>query len=240
MKHLSTAEIEQTANLQDCYLYCRVSGLTQADTDLDGLPRQETAGRTFAVREGYNVVRVFRDAVSGTKEQREAFCEMREAMLANGVKTVLIEKLDRLARDLLLQETILADFQKNGITLLSTMEPDLGSNEPSRKFFRQIMGAVAEYDRAIIVSRMKAGKARARAKGKRCGGRAAYPSPRHPEEVEVVNRVYHLRGNGFNAAKIAAILNSEGHLTRKGTAFQPMQVSRIISRTQNSLKGKSA
>lgn len=218
------------ANLQRVYGYCRVSGLTQADSEKDGIPRQDRAIREFAAREGLDVVRVFQDAVSGTEAQREAFCEMREAMLANGVRTVVIEKLDRLARDLLLQETILADFQKHEITLLSTMEPDLCSEEPSRRFFRQIMGAVAEYDRAMLVSRMSAGKARARARGVKCGGRAAYPSPHHPKEVEIVNRVFHLRRNGYTAGKITEVLNSEGFRTRKGTAFSSMQVSRILRR----------
>lgn len=60
----------------------------------------------------------------------------------------------------------------------------------------------------------------------------------HPNEHAILDRVYHLQRNGFNAAKITAVLNSEGHLTRKGTAFRPMQVSRILSRTQKTTTEK--
>lgn len=219
------------ANLQRVYAYCRVSGLTQADSEKDGLPRQERAISDFCAKNGLSPVRIFNDAYTGKEMERPAFAEMRALMIENGIKVVVIEKLDRLARDLLVQETILADFRKHQITLLSTMEPDLCSEEPSRRFFRQIMGAVAEYDRAMLVSRMSAGKARARARGVKCGGRAAYPSPHHPKEVEIVNRVFHLRRNGYTAGKITEVLNSEGFRTRKGTAFSSMQVSRILRRT---------
>lgn len=231
-----------TANLQDkitlCYSYARVSGITQSDSEKDGLPRQFRAINDFCAKMALTVVQAFDDAYTGKEMDRPAFVEMRALMIENGVKIVVIEKLDRLARDLMVQETILSDFKKNGITLLSTMEPDLCSDDPSRKFFRQIMGALAEYDRAMLVSRMKAGKARARANGKRCGGRASYGNHKaHPEERAVIDRVNHLQRHGFNASKIADLLNSEGLLTRKGTRFRAMQVSRILSRTRENTKG---
>jgi DNA invertase Pin-like site-specific DNA recombinase len=51
------------------------------------------------------------------------------ALHANGVRTVIIEKLDRLACDLMVQETIIADLRKNGFELVSAAEPDLMANE---------------------------------------------------------------------------------------------------------------
>lgn len=216
----------------DSYAYCRVSGLTQADSERDGFPRQAGAIRTFAAREGYLIVRAFFETHTGTELERPEFLEMRDLMVSNGVKVVIIERLDRLARDLMLQETIIADFQKNGITLLSTMEPDLCSTDPSRKLFRQLMGAIAEYDRAMIVAKMSAGKARARARGVKCGGRSRYGEhKKNPQEVAILNRVFHLRRQGFNATRIAEVLNDEGLRSRKGTAFFPNQISRIMKRT---------
>jgi DNA invertase Pin-like site-specific DNA recombinase len=43
--------------------------------------------------------------------------ELMEALARNGTRLVLIEKLDRLARDLLVQETILGDLRKCGFEL---------------------------------------------------------------------------------------------------------------------------
>lgn len=67
------------------------------------------------------------EGVSGTKESvdRPAWSELMTALHANGVKIVIIEKLDRLARDLMVQETIVADLRKNGFDLVSVAEPDL-------------------------------------------------------------------------------------------------------------------
>jgi DNA invertase Pin-like site-specific DNA recombinase len=58
------------------------------------------------------------------------------ALHANGVQVVIIEKLDRLARDLMAQETIIADLRKHGFELVSVAEPDLMANDPTRILVR--------------------------------------------------------------------------------------------------------
>ena len=85
-----------------------------------------------------------------------------EALASNGTKVVLIEKLDRLARDLMVQETIIAKLRTNEFDLISVTEPDLCVDDPSRKLMRQIFGAFAEYDRVMIVSKLKAARQRKR------------------------------------------------------------------------------
>jgi DNA invertase Pin-like site-specific DNA recombinase len=57
---------------------------------------------------------------------------------ARGVRTVLVERLDRLARDLMVQEAALSYFTQHGFTIVSVMEPDLRASDPSRIAFRQI------------------------------------------------------------------------------------------------------
>jgi hypothetical protein len=47
------------------------------------------------------------------------------ALHANGVKVVLIEALHRSARDLMIQESIIADFQRSGFEVISVTEPDM-------------------------------------------------------------------------------------------------------------------
>jgi hypothetical protein len=64
-------------------------------------------------------------------------------------------KLDCLARDLMIQEHIIADLQRRGINLISVAEPDLRSDDPSRKMMRQIMGAIAEYDKSMVVLKLR-------------------------------------------------------------------------------------
>jgi DNA invertase Pin-like site-specific DNA recombinase len=83
--------------------------------------------------------------MSGTKESadRPAWSDLMTALHSNGVKIVIVEKLDRLAHDLMVQETIVADLRRYGFALVSAAEPDLMANDPSRILVRQMMGAVA-------------------------------------------------------------------------------------------------
>src|SRR5260370_292909 len=106
------------------FAYLRVSGKGQLDGD--GFTRQRAAIESYAKAHGIKIVRFFEElGVSGTKDMdaRPALQETLVALLSNGVKTVLIEKLDRLARDLMVQEAIIKDLKKQGFELISVAEP---------------------------------------------------------------------------------------------------------------------
>jgi hypothetical protein len=60
---------------------------------------------------------------------RPAWVEMIGGILSNGIRTIIVEKLDRLARDLMIQEHIIQDLGKRGIKLISVTEPDLCSDD---------------------------------------------------------------------------------------------------------------
>src|SRR5215469_5182825 len=153
------------------YSYLRVSGAGQIEGD--GFERQIEAISRYAINAGLTLEQTFREeGVSGTKEleNRPALQELLLAVENGEVRIVLIEKLDRLARDLMVQETIIADFRKRGITVISTHEPDLCSDDPSRKLVRQIMGAIAEYDRAMTVAKLRGARQRVKARTGRCEG----------------------------------------------------------------------
>jgi DNA invertase Pin-like site-specific DNA recombinase len=204
--------------------YIRVSGLTQLDGG--GPERQKEAITAYALTYGIEIVRWFEEGYSGKELDRPVFRKMRSELLADGVRTVIVEKLDRLARDLMVSETFIADFRKNGITLVSTMEPDLCSSDPSRVFVRQILSAVAEYDRAMLVSRMEAGKERVRRTGKKCGGRKNYSEV--PSMVALRDRIYFLRRQGYNLSRITEVLVAEGFRGMSGKPLFPAQVQRIL------------
>jgi DNA invertase Pin-like site-specific DNA recombinase len=93
-------------------------------------------------------------------EDRPALSEIMVALMADGVKTVRIEKLDRLARDLMIQETLVADFRNNGFTVISAAEPDLCSDDPSRVLMRQLFGVIAQYEKRTIVLELRAARQR--------------------------------------------------------------------------------
>src|ERR1035437_10164795 len=105
------------------FAYLRVSGKGQVDGD--GFPRQLSAIDQYAAVNDLKVRKVFREeGISGTKEleNRPALQELLAAIDSADVKVVIIEKLDRLARDLMVQETIIGDLRKRGIELVRSEE----------------------------------------------------------------------------------------------------------------------
>ena len=147
------------------------------------------------------------------------------ALHSNGVSLVLIEKPDRLARDLMIQESIIADMERNGFELRSVPEPDLCSHDPSRTLIRQILGAFAQYERSTIVNKLRGARARMRAKLGRCEGRKPYGT--RPGEAEVIARMKQLRSQGFSLATITDTLNRQAK-PRTGKQFYAANVARIL------------
>src|SRR6266446_290173 len=159
------------AKLIPAFGYLRVSGESQLSGD--GFPRQRAAITKWAKERGVRIVRWFEEkAVSGTVESidRPAFNEMLEALLSNGTKTVLIEKLDRIARDVFIQEGTIKLLKEKGFELVSVAEPDLCSDDMYRVAMRQMMGVFAELDRKSIVFKLRAARQRKKIATGRCEG----------------------------------------------------------------------
>ena len=201
--------------MKTAYAYLRVSGKGQLDGD--GFPRQTAAIKKYAAANGVRIARTFREeGVSGSRdlENRPALQELMVALHSNGTKLVLVERLDRLARDLMIQESIIADMKRHGFEIVSVAEPDLCSDDPSRTLMRQILGAFSQYERAMIVQKLRGARQRIRAKTGHCEGRKRYGS--RPGESEVIERMKAMRATGLAVDKVAAALNAEGLQARSG------------------------
>jgi DNA invertase Pin-like site-specific DNA recombinase len=211
------------------FAYLRVSGKGQVDGD--GFPRQLNAIDKYAAVNGLKVKKVFREeGISGTKEleNRPALQELLAAIDSADVKVVIIEKLDRLARDLMVQETIIGDLRKRGIELVSVAEPDLCSDDPSRKLVRQIFGAISEYEKCMIVLKLRGARQRIKARTGRCEGMKAFGEGR--TEKNVVRRILELRAGGLAVDKIAATLNAEELKPKYGVKWYGSSVSNVLKR----------
>jgi DNA invertase Pin-like site-specific DNA recombinase len=124
----------------------------------------------------------------------------------------------------MVQETIIADLRKRGFELISVMEPDLLQNDPSRTLMRQIFGAIAEYDKAIIVAKLRGARQRMKVATGRCEGRKPYGS--HAGEAEVLERMRVMRQSGLSSDGIAVALNAEGVA---GKRWHGLAVNQILS-----------
>jgi DNA invertase Pin-like site-specific DNA recombinase len=210
------------------HAYLRVSGKGQVEGD--GFTRQLKAVREYAAAHDMKIVNVYREeGVSGTKESadRPAWTELMTALHSNGVRVIVIERLDRLARDLMVQETIIADLRKNGFELVSVAEPDLMANDPTRILVRQMMGAVAQYEKSQIVLKLRGARLRKRAKTGRCEGRKPYGF--YEGEGAALDRVKALRAEGLGFDRIAAQLNEEHIPTRTGRPWHGVVINRILT-----------
>src|SRR6185437_10241470 len=120
------------------------------------------------------------------------------------------------------------DLRKHEFEIISVAEPDLCSDDPSRKLVRQVFGAIAEYERAMIVLKLRAARERMRKRQGRCEGRKPFGT--RPGEQEVLDRMLALKAEGSNFSEIANALNADQVPTRANGLWYPATVSRILSR----------
>jgi DNA invertase Pin-like site-specific DNA recombinase len=213
--------------IRKAFGYLRVSGDSQIDGD--GFPRQKAAITKWATANGVKIVRWFEEkGVSGTLLERPALSEMMIALMSNGTSLVIVEKLDRVARDQIVQETIIQSLLKQGFELISAAsgEENLCGNDPGRKLMRTIMGAIAEYDKQMIVLKLRAARERAKSKQGKCEGRKSYGF--REGEQAIINRMMAFRTEGKNFEQIAATLNNEGVTTRSNGKWFPATIRKIL------------
>ena len=144
-------------------IYARVSDSSQViETQL--LPLRE-----YCQKHGYlNVKEYVDNGFSGKDQNRPEFERLLADVRANQVNIVIVVRLDRIGRSLLHLISLFAEFKKRGIDFISISQ-NIDTKTPEGKMFWQLLGVFAEYERELIVSRTKAGLARARAEGKQLG-----------------------------------------------------------------------
>ena len=211
--------------MKKAFGYLRVSGKSQVEGD--GFDRQREKIEKFAAANGIEIVQWFEEkGVSGSIEERPALTEMMVALMSNGVRIFMIEKLDRLARDPMIQEHIIADCRQREIEIISADEPDLCKDDPTRELLRVIMGAISRYDKKMIVLKLKAARSRMKSKTGRCEGIKPYGEL--AGESDTLARMNSLRASGRNYEQIAKQLNVDGLATRSGGVWFAATVRKIV------------
>src|SRR3954447_17598330 len=94
-------------------------------------------------------------------ENRPAFAEMLERISGNGVRTIIVETVNRFARDLIVQETGYRMLRDSGIALIAADSPDTFIDDaPTAVLIRQILGAVSQFEKAMLVAKLKGARDR--------------------------------------------------------------------------------
>jgi DNA invertase Pin-like site-specific DNA recombinase len=216
--------------------YLRVSGRGQVDGH--GFDRQRDTIAAWAKRHGVRLVNEYREDVSGTKEEtdRPVFQTMLADLLANGCRTIVVESLDRFARDLGVQLQLLAYLKAKGVRLVSAITGDdvtaAMDDDPMRRAMVQVQGTFAELEKNLLVRKLRKAREQQRVEQGRCEGRKPYGT--RPGEADGLALIRQLRGKGRKAkasfAAIARELNTRHIATRTGRPWQPSTVGGIVAR----------
>ena len=151
----------------------RVATYTRISTDEEHQPysleAQDTRLRAYvASQEGWELTRRYSDRMTGSTLERP---ELQRA-LADGrlgrFDLMLVYRVDRLSRSVRGLAQILEELDHAHVVFRSATEPfDTGT--PAGRMMVQMLGVFAEFERAMIQERVRAGLARARSEGKRLG-----------------------------------------------------------------------
>lgn len=213
--------------------YFRVS--TDLQKEEGTIEVQKLKVREFADKNEYTIVDEFSDdGFSGGLADRPGLRRLLECLPKSNAECILIYKLDRLARDLYIQEGLIKEFNKHNKQLISALEPDLDSNDPFRKAFRQMLGVFSEFEKAMIALRLEGGRERKAKNGGWHGGKIyGYDNVEgsliiNQEEAEVINIITSLRKKKISYMKIAKKLTKEKRLTKRGNeVWQPSTIKKI-------------
>ncbi|MBU0584018.1 MAG: recombinase family protein [Alphaproteobacteria bacterium] len=213
--------------------YLRTSSRTNLDGD--SAPRQRQAIEEYAKRHGLNVVKEFYDeAVKGADhiDTRPGFRHLLDYLAGNGAKVILVENVSRFSRDLIVQETGHKLLQGLGYELIPVDAPDHFTDDtPTATMVRQILGAVAEFEKAQLVAKLRGARDRkSRALGRRVEGNHGYrvDNPDLIKEAKRLARKSPKTGKARSLREIAAELVQIGHTTANGQPFSASQVQRLI------------
>jgi DNA invertase Pin-like site-specific DNA recombinase len=168
----------------------RAAIYTRVSTDNQTTENQLLALRQIAERRGWNVIHVYTDnGVSGSKGRKDR--PGLDAMLKDAGRrkfdVVMAWAIDRLGRSLIDLLGTVQHLEAVGVDLYLDQQA-IDTTTPSGRLMFQICGAFAEFERTMIQQRIRAGLARARAKGVKVG------RPKVPAHIE--DQVRHRLGSG--------------------------------------------
>ena len=197
----------------------------------DSEQRQRLAIERHAKAAAFVIVDWFYDAaVSGADpvEARPGFAAMLARIAANSVRTIIVETASRFARDLMVQEVGFAMLRDLGITLIAADSPaSFLDDGPTSKLIRQILGAVAEFDKAMTVAKLKGARDRVRRQTGKCEGRKSY-AERAPEMVAMAKAIKN-RGGRVSLREVAVELAAQGFTTPSGERYSASAVRSMLS-----------
>lgn len=222
------------------YRYIRVSGRGQLNGD--GPERQRDACDKFFAQHGLEFAgELFDKAVSGKREGMDRpafreFIETHDAHVAQGltpIGVIVVERMDRLARDLMVSEMLLRECRERGIKVFAcdheaTIDLASDDGDPTRKLLRQFMAALAEWQKSELVLKLAKARERIRRTKGRCEGPRPYGST--AGEQQMIKQIVSLREAPMTFAGVADFLNESGFRAPKDRAWDRKMVFHLYTK----------
>jgi DNA invertase Pin-like site-specific DNA recombinase len=186
-------------------LYTRVS-TTDQNADL-----QVRELRSYAGHQGWDIIQEYADTMSGAKASRPALIKLMADARAGKFDCLLVWKLDRFGRSLVDCLLNIRTLEDHGIRFIAvTQGLDTDQQNPASRFLLHVLGAAAEFERALIRERTQAGRLRYRQDyeagrvGKGVYSRSGRNLPPHrPRRIFDREAVAALRTQGLSIRAIA-------------------------------------
>ena len=152
--------------------------------------------------------------------------------MSNGARTIIVESPDRFARDLMVQLAGHDMLKARGVTLIAASAPmHFVEDTPTAVLVRQVLGAVAEFEKTTLVAKLAAARRRKRmATGKKVEGRKSHAESA-PEVVALAKALARKKPKGgkLSLRAIAAEMAARGVLNERGKPFNPKSVSVLLA-----------
>ena len=144
-------------------LYCRVSTAEQS------CERQEKDLMAWAERSHYEVVAVFKETASGSKDSRAERKQVMELARQKYIDSILVTELSRWGRSTVDLLSSLQELHGWGVSLMALNGVQFDLSSPHSKVMTTIFASISEFERDLIRERVKSGIAVAQANGKHIG-----------------------------------------------------------------------
>lgn len=185
---------------------------------------------SWAHMNGLELVTIHEDAgVSGGTPwlERPGLLEAVHSVKKSGASWLVVARMDRLSRDLYNQLHLGRHLEPLGARLISCTEAPEATNTPEKQLMSNMVGAFAEYERALLRSRTKAALEVRKKQGIRLG-----PPPLESTEYGrcVLWYIWYLRDLGYGVDRIVKTMNEQGVRGPRGGRMHARNVQRILKK----------
>lgn len=221
----------------------RVATYTRISTDEVNQPysleaQAEHLTRFMSLRPEWSKTAAYTDQATGSKIERPGLQRLLDDVRAGKIDVVLVYRVDRFSRSLRDLQDLIETLEDHDVAFISATEPFDTSNSMGRMILN-ILGVFAEFERAVLIDRIRSGNAAKASRGEWVGGKPPYGYEVTDgktlkvidSEASVVREIFRMcMDKNMGGLAIAMALNDAGYRSRGKTMWDSKKVIGILRR----------